>query len=54
MNEKINQKLDETAKRIRFGTYTVEFVIHNEEIVKAIIKESSEIILCKLDKEERV
>lgn len=44
-NEKIIQKLKEVAERIKYGNATIEFTFSRGEIVKAIIKESQEVVL---------
>jgi len=43
--DKITQKLKELAKRVAYGNITVEFVINRGKIVKAIIKETKEVVL---------
>ena len=53
MDEKIIQKLEEVARRIRFGSIEAEFTINKGGVVKVIIKETREVILCGFDKEKK-
>jgi len=45
MTKEIIQKLNELAERIKFGSVTVEYTFNRGKIVKAIVKETQEVIL---------
>jgi len=49
MDKKIIQKLEEIAKKIKFGSYKVEFIIHQGKIVKIKISDTREVVIFKLD-----
>lgn len=45
MENEIEKKLKELADKIKFGEFTVNYVVSRGKIVKAIIKETKEVVL---------
>lgn len=44
-SKEIVEKLEELAQKIKYGNATVEYTFSNGFIVKAVIKETQEVIL---------
>ena len=44
-SKEIVEKLEELAQKIKYGNATVEYTFNRGKIVKAIIKETQEVIL---------